>query len=121
MSAPNNLSDGYAWRFPVRENRPVWNAVRNAFLEECKALDRCSLEVCKSATEAEARAEEMRQAIRIILELFRWLDPSNGVLTKQKVDAIKDGLSHESYADLIQHCDTRATPGRPGSASRSLR
>ena len=111
--APDKLSDGYALRFPVRENRPVWNALRNALLEQGKALYSMSPEPCKTAAEFEARAEEMRKAIQNVLELFRWLDPSDGVLTKQKVTVFTDGLSHESYADLIQHCDTRATPGRP--------
>src|ERR1700685_4681190 len=113
VSAPDSLSEGYAWRFPIRENRPVWNAVRNALLEECKILDRYSLEPCKTEAEANAQAEEMKKAAPNILELFSWLDPSDGVLTKQKVDFIKDGVSHESYADVIQHCDTRATPVRP--------
>lgn len=109
-----SLQACFARRFLERKNRPIWNALQQALLKECEALER--LLNARYETEEAARAA-LVAAKRIIrkniLELFRWLDPGDGILTEGEIEEIADLLDHKAYANLTKHVGKRTTPGPP--------
>jgi hypothetical protein len=123
VSACDVVSDGppgrppfqtyFTTRFPEQENRPIWSGLRRALLEQCKLLDTASLENCKTDAEALAALQDVDKVVGSIVELFRWLDPNDGVLTRNNLDPLWKTLGAQLYGDLIQHCGKRASPGRP--------
>jgi hypothetical protein len=103
----------FVTRFPSQEIRPVWNLLRQALLEQCEVLDSVLLEGAESETEARSRAAKVAECIDTIMDLSRWLDPSDAILTEDKIDPLMDALGPKLYAHLSQHCGKRAAPGRP--------
>jgi hypothetical protein len=104
----------YARRFPVRSDRPVWNALRLALLQQCDQADQCFSNKPQSEEAAVQWAETIRQAFENIGELFGWLEPVQEPLTIEKVMAVYESLSPETLKQfLIEAAGTGRKRGRP--------
>jgi hypothetical protein len=118
----------YEQRYPESPSRPVWSALRSAFLQRCDRFDQfLSAKRSETSTvtssEARNRMAEMKAICREWLELSFWIDPDPPPLAEEEVYPlvpvlIKDGMG-ESAEYLMKHIGRRPRAGSP-ARSRDL-
>jgi hypothetical protein len=106
----------YAARLPKREDRPIWNAMRDALLKCCVRID--SIWSNRPSAEAltEARVNEwlseLATAIAEFRELDRWLEDEHVLTLKNALPWLQQ-LDTESAKELLKGVGRKPSRGHP--------
>jgi hypothetical protein len=110
------LRAALATEFPERTNRPIWNALRAALLEQAERVDRLPGNQLLRTQGFECLGE-IATALESCIELVRWIQPDEPLTVDKAIEASSSWIRQEGMQDSVRHLfkriGRRPRRGRP--------